>query len=215
MATVEKRHRTDRAEVRERILKAASEAFKQDGIINVHMDDLAVSLGISKRTIYELFHDKEALLLDAVMRHREETRIYTDEVTSRGANVLEVIMALYRRDVEDFKTINPLFFKDMKRYPKVMEKLRESRKEVERESLLYFQKGVDQGIFRSDINYHIMYRVMSTQMDLVMNSELTDEFPMIDIYNAVLFLHLRGITTEKGQQIVDKFLEEVKEKHSL
>ena len=52
-------------------------------------------------------------------------------------------------------------------------------------------------------------------MDIVINSELSDEFPMIDIYDAVIFLHLRGITTERGQRIVDNFFLELKEKRKL
>lgn len=179
------------------------------------MDDLAVSLGISKRTIYELFHDKEQLLLEVVMRHREEMRVYVEGIASRAEHVLEVIIAIYRREAEDFKTINPQFFKDMKKYPAVLDKLRDSRKEVDSEAVSYLQKGVEQGIFRADIDFNIIYRVMATQMDIVINSELSDEFPMIDIYDAVIFLHLRGITTERGQRIVDNFFLELKEKRKL
>ncbi len=212
---VKKRQKGDRSEVRKRIIDKASEAFKIHGIKSVHMDGLAVSLGISKRTIYELFHDKEQLLLETVMRHREEMRAYVESIASRAEHVLEVIIAIYRREAEDFKTINPQFFKDMKKYPAVLDKLRDSRKEVDSEAVSYLQKGVEQGIFRADIDFNIIYRVMATQMDIVINSELSDEFPMIDIYDAVIFLHLRGITTEKGQHIVDNFFLELKEKRKL
>lgn len=212
---VKKRQKGDKSEVRKRILNKASEAFKVHGIKSVHMDDLAVSLGISKRTIYELFHDKEQLLLEVVMRHREEMRVYVEGIASRAEHVLEVIIAIYRREAEDFKTINPQFFKDMKKYPAVLDKLRDSRKEVDSEAVSYLQKGVEQGIFRADIDFNIIYRVMATQMDIVINSELSDEFPMIDIYDAVIFLHLRGITTERGQRIVDNFFLELKEKRKL
>lgn len=212
---VKKRQKGDKSEVRKRILDKASEAFKVHGIKSVHMDGLAVSLGISKRTIYELFHDKEQLLLEVVMRHREEMRVYVEGIASRAEHVLEVIIAIYRREAEDFKTINPQFFKDMKKYPTVLDKLRDSRKEVDSEAVSYLQKGVEQGIFRADIDFNIIYRVMATQMDIVINSELSDEFPMIDIYDAVIFLHLRGITTERGQRIVDNFFLELKEKRKL
>lgn len=103
----------------------------------------------------------------------------------------------------------------MKKYPAVLDKLRDSRKEVDSEAVSYLQRGVEQGIFRADIDFNIIYRVMATQMDIVINSELSDEFPMIDIYDAVIFLHLRGITTEKGQRIVDNFFLELKEKRKL
>ena len=54
-----KRKRTDKKLIRMQVIKAAAEAFSQKGIKNVRMDDIASSLSISKRTLYELFADKE------------------------------------------------------------------------------------------------------------------------------------------------------------
>ena len=60
-----------RRDLKERILTVAMQAFKLRGIRNVRMDDIATTLGISKRTIYEIYSNKEELLLDGIMR---ETR---------------------------------------------------------------------------------------------------------------------------------------------
>ena len=53
---------SQRVELRERIITAATEAFTSKGIKSITMDDIAAALGISKRTLYEVFSDKESLL---------------------------------------------------------------------------------------------------------------------------------------------------------
>ena len=57
-----------RRDLKERILTVTMQAFKLRGIRNVRMDDIATTLGISKRTIYEIYSNKEELLLDGIMR---------------------------------------------------------------------------------------------------------------------------------------------------
>ena len=49
---------SNRAELRDRIIVKATEAFTAHGIKSITMDDIATSLGISKRTLYEVFEDK-------------------------------------------------------------------------------------------------------------------------------------------------------------
>lgn len=68
-----------RRDLKERILTVAMQAFKLRGIRNVRMDDIATTLGISKRTIYEIYSNKEELLLDGIMREEQgkETRLPT------------------------------------------------------------------------------------------------------------------------------------------
>ena len=61
------------------------------GIKAVHMDDIASSLSISKRTLYELFGDKEELLLEVFRFYRRCMNEYMQEIASSANNVLEVI----------------------------------------------------------------------------------------------------------------------------
>ena len=61
----------DKTVVKEHIVLAAAKSFAQKGVKTVRMDDIAAGLSISKRTLYELFHDKEDLLLDVMKLHRE------------------------------------------------------------------------------------------------------------------------------------------------
>ena len=92
-----KRNKCDREELRKRVIEEASRAFGKYGIRNVHMDNLACALSISKRTLYELFCDKEQLLLEVLIMHQQKMGTYISEVASRAQNALEVIFAFYKR----------------------------------------------------------------------------------------------------------------------
>lgn len=77
-------------------MQQAVKAFFSQGIRTVHMDDIAASLSISKRTLYELFHDKQQLLLEVMCSQRNEMHSYMEKVASKAENVLEVIFAFMR-----------------------------------------------------------------------------------------------------------------------
>lgn len=207
-----KKVKCDRKELRQRVLAVAARAFAVHGIRNVRMDDIAGSLSISKRTLYELFTDKKQLLLEIMLEHHREMHLYIAEVASRAENALEVIFAFYTRKSRELCELNPSFFRDLRKYPKVLECIREKQKANDAEALAHFKQGVKQGIFRDDINFDIINQAMSMQLDLLIYSDITEDYPLADIYREITFLHMRGITTEKGMQMVNAFLQSVVEK---
>ena len=207
-----KRNKYDREELRKRVIAEAFRAFGRYGIKNVHMDDLACSLSISKRTLYELFCDKEQLLLEVLIMHQQEMNTYISEVASKAENALEVIFAFYRRKLSELTELNPLFLRDLRKYPNVLSYVRERQKLSDAAALVHFQKGVEEGIFRNDINFDIINQAMSMQFEMLVYSDITENYPLSEIYSEVTFLHMRGISTPKGMQMVDAFLQSVKEK---
>ena len=164
-----KKKKADKTIVREHVVQAAAKAFTRKGVKTVRMDDIAADLSISKRTLYELFHDKEDLLLDVMRLHRK-------------------------------------FFEDMEKYPRVVAYIAESRKENLDAAMEFYQKGVNQGIFRKDVNYAIVRVMVGEQMDILLRSEICKSYSLAEIYETVVFMHMRGISTEKGLKIVDNFL---------
>ena len=137
---------------------------------------------------------------------------YSTAGASRAENALEVIFAFYKRKLNELGQINPLFFRDLRKYPNVLTYIREHQKLNDAAALVHFQKGVEEGIFRNDINFAIINQAMSMQMEMLIYSDITENYPISEIYSEVTFLHMRGITTPKGMQMVDAFLQSVKEK---
>lgn len=93
-----KRVKKNRSELRNEVLQQAVKAFFSLGIRNVHMDDIAASLSISKRTLYELFQDKRQLLLEVMRFQRNEMHDYMAKIASKAENALEVIFAFYEKN---------------------------------------------------------------------------------------------------------------------
>lgn len=146
------KHLTPRPELRERIIETAVKAFAAQGIKSITMDDIATSLGISKRTLYEVFPDKETLLEECILRGQKEGDEYLKNVLATSENVLEVLLKCYQRSIEKFHATNKKFFEDIKKYPKAYKLMTKRHDQDSEETVNFFKEGVKQGIFRDDVN---------------------------------------------------------------
>lgn len=197
-----------RAELKERIIATATEAFTSNGIKSITMDDIANRLGISKRTLYEVFADKESLLKDCILKVQAERDRYLQGVYEQSHNVLEVILAVFQKSIEIFHSTNKRFFEDMKKYPKIYEMMKNSRDSDSEKTMSFFKSGVEQGIFRADINFAIVNLLVREQFDLLLNTEICKEYPFIEVYESIMFTYIRGIATEKGARVLEEFIQE-------
>ena len=206
------KHPVFRPELRERIIETAVEAFTIHGIKSITMDDIANSLGISKRTLYEVFSDKETLLEECILRGQKEADEFVKEVLANTENVLEVLLKCYLRSIEKFHATNKKFFEDIKKYPKAYELLRSRSDQDSEETIQFFKDGVKQGIFRADVNFAIVNLLVREQIDLLMNTDICKRYSFLEVYESIMFTYLRGISTEKGAQELEAFIQEYRKK---
>lgn len=132
---------SQRAELRERIVVTAMEAFRTKGIRSITMDDIAAALGISKRTLYEVFADKESLLRECILKAQADRDRYLQQVYEESHNVLEVILAVFQKSIEVFHQTNKRFFEDIKKYPKVYEIMRARQDSDSVKTMSFFKVG--------------------------------------------------------------------------
>ncbi len=198
--------RKDREVLRREIIEVAQKTFTSNGIKNVRMDDLASSMGISKRTLYEIFTDKETLLIEIFWYIRKERDIYLSNVMEREGSVIAVMFALYERELTELSSLHYNFFADLQKYPRLLELFKQIPTDYISNAYSYFTKGVEQGIFRDDINFEIVLRIMNMHKELMLYSDLNSRFSLVEVYTEIAKLHMRGITTEYGSQLFDNFL---------
>ena len=198
-----------RLELRERIVDTALQSFVTHGIKSITMDDIAAALGISKRTLYEVFADKETLLMECLRRAQDEGDTYVKEVYEKASNVLEVLLKLYQRSIEKFHNTNKKFFEDIKKYPKVYDMLIKRRNRDSEETIAFFKLGIKQG---DDVNFSIVNLLVREQLDLLMNTDLCKEYSFLEVYESIMFTYLRGISTEKGARKLEEFIQEYRKK---
>ena len=200
------KHSTSRVELRERIILAAVELFTTNGIKSITMDEIAASLGISKRTLYEVFPDKETLLEECILKSQKDGDIFVKGVIETSSNVLEVLLRCYQWSIERFHATNKKFFEDIKKYPKAYQLMKNIRNRSSEDTVNFFKEGVKQGIFRDDVNFAIINLLVRDQLDLLMNSDICNEYSFLEVYESIMFTFLRGISTEKGARVLEDFI---------
>ncbi|MDR0658853.1 MAG: TetR/AcrR family transcriptional regulator [Mediterranea sp.] len=202
---------SSRTELKEKVIRAAMEAFRKDGIKSIRMEDIAGSLKMSKRTLYEIFEDKETLLKECILYHQAIKQKDLGEIIRTSKNVLEVILKCYKDSVEMFHRTNPKFFEEIEKYPEVCNMIKSSREKNHTVVIDFLKRGEDQGLFRKDINFAIIHALLCEQMDLLLHSDVCKQFSFLEVYEAFIFTYLRGITTYKGAQELDDFIREYRE----
>lgn len=195
-----------REELRLKIVAKATESFTMHGIKCVTMDDIAASLGISKRTLYEVFQDKETLLRECILKNQKEMTEFLAEVLVNSKNVLEVLLTCYQRSIEAFHNTHKRFFEDIKKYPRVYEMMKNYREKDSDSTIAFFKMGVEQGIFRDDVNFSIVNLLVREQLNLLMNTNICSEYSFVEVYESIMFTYVRGISTEKGSKVLDDFI---------
>ncbi|MDR0891299.1 MAG: TetR/AcrR family transcriptional regulator [Mediterranea sp.] len=197
-----------RKELKERIVGNATQAFTTQGIKSITMDDIAASLGISKRTLYEVFEDKETLLQECLRKTQADRDQYFAKLYEQSDNVLEVILAIFQKSIEVFHRTNKRFFEDIKKYPKAYEMVKSRRDEDSERTMSFFKQGVQQGLFRPDVNFAIVNLLVREQFDVLLNTNICDKYPFTEVYESIMLTYIRGISTEKGAKALDEFLVE-------
>lgn len=195
-----------RVELHDRILSAAMDMFRKRGVRSVKMDDIATALSVSKRTLYEIFDNKEVLLLEGVRMETERRREAAyKSFELHPSNVMDMLLSFYHNQMEEISGATLDFFTDINRYPRVLKYLRDQEAESKQNARRFFERGIEEGYFRPDVNYDIVTRVTKMGIDGVMKSNMFDEYSLSEIFSNMIMTFFRGICTAKGLEVLDNF----------
>lgn len=196
-----------RDEVKNRIIEVASEAFRSHGIKSVKMDDIAHQLTMSKRTLYQIFADKQELLMACLIQRENDRQKTHKERLKLTDNVLEYLLETFAEDMSEIDRTNPQLFKDIMKYPRLVNYLSRRDKEREGDAVSFLQRGVEQGYFRKDINFHIVYSHLTAGMHAAGREESLGTYPLRELFFNTVIPYIRGLATLKGIEMIDRFSE--------
>jgi AcrR family transcriptional regulator len=194
--------------VKDRIIEGSVELFLIQGVRHTTMDDIAQHIGISKRTIYENFDDKEGLLDEVVSFVYQENKKYFLKVFEESNNVIEAFVKILEKGAEkSFKNEHAIFEELKKYHPNVYKRIL-SCNEYEKQTGMqqFVVMGINQGVFRDDLNPDIIAYIFSKQSEgLFMVSKNKDfqNYSMRDIFKNMIITFIRGLCTYKGIEILD------------
>lgn len=191
--------------LRQRILDMAMSLFKQKGIKAVRMDDIATKLVISKRSLYEIYSNKEDLLYECIKNDNEIMMRKIADYASIAENEMAVVAFFIKTKLKDLGSINPLFFAEMEKYERILAFFKENSEKQMARSQEFMTKGIEHGFFRSDLNYDIMNRMGDAAMNYVMRTRLYEKYKLDEIFHTFIIVFLRGCCTKKGLEYFDRF----------
>ena len=197
-------------EIKERIIAKAREQFFRYGVKSVTMDDIATELGISKKTIYQHFGDKDAIVHQLMMAEMANDMCEWNDLDESSNNVIEKIVKSMDIIRKAFAEINPSTFFDIKKYhPKTWQLFQEHKQNFIMESIRKeLLQGIEQGFFRADIKVEILVRMRLEQIEIGFDPHLfpPNKFSLIEVELTLLDHYIRGILTPKGLEVYQEFM---------
>ena len=194
-----------RQELRQKILAAAMQDFRERGVKAVKMDDVASRLSISKRTLYEIYHNKEDLLSECLCYHDAEFERKLAASLNADSTVMDVLIQFMRMHIEESSKTNPQFFSDLAKYPKVMAYIETRNEKSRQRSEGFMRRGVEEGFFRNDVDFGIINLMADVFKSYVIENELYKLYPLSEIFRNVIMVMLRGFCTPKGLEYFEKY----------
>jgi len=195
-------------DLKDHILKEADKLFCQHGIKSVTMDDIARHLGMSKKTIYQHYKDKNDMV-HILIKNKMETQICAlDQNSVEASNAVDEVFRAVTQMQSMLSDINPILFYDLQKHHSeawlVFKTFRESNLfKVIRHNL---ERGIEEGYYRKEINLEIISRMRIEQIDMAFNHTLTlvNKYGVLQVMKELTEHYLYGICTPEGHKLIKK-----------
>jgi len=201
-------------DLKARIKQASQELFMQYGIRSISMDDLAAAIGISKKTIYQYFADKDSLVLEIVESMLDENTKACEERKAIAENVIHESFLAIDITMELFRSMNPMLVNDLYKYhPRAYKQFANHKNNylfnTIKENIII---GIAEGYYREDIDADHMarFRVESILIPFSPDYYSKVNNSLAHIHLELFYLFLYGISTPLGYKLITKYKQQKK-----
>ncbi|MCP4460312.1 MAG: TetR/AcrR family transcriptional regulator [Cytophagales bacterium] len=194
-----------KVENKEKIIAEAGEMFMRYGVRSVTMDDVGRELGMSKKTLYQFFTNKDDLVLEVSKAHIEHERVEFGAVEAKSDNALNEFFTLTKCVRRSMQRVNPSLLFDLQKYhPSSWDlfldfKLNFIRAMVERN----VRKGIEEGYYRKEMNPEVLAKVRMEQVQMVFDPKIFSpaEYDLVEVQMQVLDHFIHGLLSDKGREL--------------
>lgn len=195
----------DENEIKEKIMQRSSEMFHQFGCVKVTMEEIAAGMGISKKTLYKHFSNKEHLLNEIFSSVSCETENFSNALLKNEnytyVQKVKMLMEHVSKHVGKFN--GPMSGDLQTHFPKIWEKIHlfMKKKAWEKFSLLV-DDGIAEGIFRKDVDKNIVVLIYVFSLQNLLTTEVLAQVPLSadQVYKTLINVIFEGILTEDGRK---------------
>jgi AcrR family transcriptional regulator len=195
------------------IIQNVGKLYMKFGIRSVTMDDVAAEFGVSKKTIYQFFSDKEDLVSQVIDYYLENPTVDLGE--SNKINAIDSMFNVREHVAYIFKFYNNnIEFELKKLYPALYRKVRDFKRErLYQNTIDNIAKGKEQGFYRQEVDAELVAKLQVGRMLFTMNPEFQvfeeHEVHSLPIFDKIMEYHMHAICTTKGVDYFKKKLKNV------
>ena len=199
-------------DLKERIKAAAHDLVMQYSIRSVSMDDIASSIGMSKKTLYLYYKDKDELIEAVVQEVLNHTQQACNADRAKAENAVHEVMLSMDMLTELLRTMNPSILFDMQKYhPEAFQRFLKHKNEfvynIMRQNL---ERGIKEELYRPGINVDVLSRFRVDSMFIPFTPEFQRhlKYSLLEIEQQIITNFLYGLVTIKGYRLVEKYLQQ-------
>jgi len=197
-----------------KILKGAFELFNKYGIKSISMDDICQELGISKKTLYQYYKNKEDLLEKGLLIENELINSTLSDIKLRAENAIDALLQVSLTINKHFVKPNLIFRRDLQKfYPELFKtQLGGRREHILQKIKENLVTGIQEGLYREDLMIDLVAQLYVQRLadmfntDFLSNENLTFE----KVFEVMFENHIRGISNQKGIEYFEKKKESLK-----
>jgi len=194
--------------MKEQLLKTATELFLNQGFKSITMDDIAREMGMSKKTVYSYYENKEAIVSACALHIFTSVCGGIDGICAREMNPIEELYDIKKYVLEHINgERTSSMYQLQKYYPKIYADLKKRQFELMQDCVVEnLTRGVNSGMYRDNIDVEFVARIYFVGVVGIKDNELfpSKVFTMDALMDQFLEYHLRGICTPKGLETLQK-----------
>ncbi|WP_163324626.1 TetR/AcrR family transcriptional regulator [Draconibacterium mangrovi] len=195
-------------DVREKILSTATEEFLKNGIKCMSVQKLVEPLGISTKTFYKYFKNKEELLEEVLTSlYIQQFKVLKED--SNTENPIHLLLQIWSTAFLRENNVNYQFYNDLQYYyPEVESRVeRKVGEDFWTEFRQLINRGIENDLFLKNSQPDVVLEAISVLYSVAVKTEQFGKFglsPKIIFQNTLAVL-IRGICTAKGLDDFEKY----------
>lgn len=181
----------------------------QYGIRSVSMDDIANNLGMSKKTVYQYYADKDELVDAVVEGHINNIQCDCIDCRKDAKDAIHEIFITMERILEEIGNMNPMLLYDLEKFHfKSYRRFRDHKDkflaQVIKENIEW---GIKEELYRPEINVDVMCKFRIESMMIPFNVGLfpPGKYNLGQLSQAIIEHFVYGLATIKGHKLIQKY----------